>query len=173
MQFPQAVRACADVRRDEGLFPVRSAWEDGKRLFLPKSLKPGKLSARHNRQRRQLRAVCQGQTEGVYAAFLALHLARHAVTGVSYKADKPALPRQPVQEGAKPHSLHDALCCKTGPANHLASAAAFAASAAFFFASAAAFMAASCSGVNFGLGGAFLITLPVTMKSSFSVPVIM
>ena len=97
---------------------------------------------------------------------LALHLARHAMAGVAHKADKPALPRQPVQEGAESHALHDAVRCKTGPANHLASAAALASSTAFFLASAAAFIAASCSGVNFGLGGAFLITLPTTRKSS-------
>ena len=110
--------------------------------------------------------------KGRNVAFPALRLAHPPAPGTAYKADKPAFPRQPVQEGAKPHSLYDTRDGKTGPANHLASAAAFAASAAFFFASAAAFMAASCSGVNFGLGGAFLMTLPVTMKSSFSEPVI-
>ena len=173
MQFPQAVRAGTDVRGHQRFLPVRSAFKNGKRRFVITRQNPVHIRLGHHGQRRQLFPVRKRRIKRLYAAFLALHLARYAAAGVAYKADKPALPRKPVQEGTEPYALHNALRCKTGPANHLASAAAFAASAAFFFASAAAFMAASCSGVNFGLGGAFLITLPTTRKSSAQVPVIM
>lgn len=105
---------------------------------------------------------------------LPLQLQLHAVTLITDPAVQAILGDQPVDVGPKPYALDNANHHQpdTLPSYSAFSAPAAWAAFAALAASAFFFISASCSGVNLGLGGAFLMKVFVSRKSSGLVPTI-
>ena len=103
----------------------------------------------------------------------AFQLQLHSVTLVTDPPFQVELRDQPVDIGSKPYALDNANNDQPDTLQgYSAFWAAAAAALAALAASAFFFISANCSGVNLGLGGAFLMNVARTMKSSGVVPTI-